>query len=173
MVTLVCAIFWYTLTDFVITILWNYKSDNTKMNWQRIVIYMFFDSGFGFNYIFPTVFVVIMIGFVVVFGIIISRFVQDARERRQNNSSPVLTVEASVVAKRADVSYHHHSANMDNMQNMQNMNYSTTTYYVTFQVPSGDRMELHVLDNEYGLLVEGDAGNLTFQGTRYLGFQRS
>ena len=131
---------------------------------------MFFDSGFGFNYIFPTFFVVILIGFVVVFGIIISRFVQEARERRQNNGSPVLTVEASVVAKRADVSYYHRAMNNDNMQNM---NYSTTTYYVTFQVPSGDRMELHVQDNEYGLLVEGDTGSLTFQGTRYLGFQRN
>ena len=112
----------------------------------------------------------ILIGFVVVFGIIISRFVQEARERRQNNGSPVLTVEASVVTKRADVSYYHRAMNNDNMQNM---NYSTTTYYVTFQVPSGDRMELHVQDNEYGLLVEGDAGSLTFQGTRYLGFQRN
>ena len=130
---------------------------------------MFFDSGFGFDFIFPTFFVVILIGFVVVFGIIISRFVQEARERRQNNNSPVLTVAASVVAKRADVSYYHRSMNTDNMQNM---NYSTTTYYVTFQVPSGDRMELRVQDNEYGLLVEGDTGNLTFQGTRYLDFQR-
>lgn len=132
---------------------------------------MFFDSGFGFDFIFPTFFVVILIGFVVVFGIIISRFVQEARERRQNNNSPVLTVAASVVAKRADVSYYHHRPM--NMDNMQNMNYSTTTYYATFQVPSGDRMELRVQDNEYGLLVEGDTGNLTFQGTRYLDFQRS
>ena len=131
---------------------------------------MFFDSGFGFDFIFPTFFVVILIGFVVVFGIIISRFVQEAHERRQNNNSPVLTVAASVVAKRADVSYYHRAMNTDNMQNM---NYSTTTYYATFQVPSGDRMELRVQDNEYGLLVEGDTGNLTFQGTRYLDFQRS
>ena len=27
--------------------------------------------------------------------------------------------------------------------------------------------------SQYGLLVEGDRGNLTFQGTRYLGFQRT
>ena len=25
---------------------------------------------------------------------------------------------------------------------------------------------------EYGLLIEGDKGNLSFQGTRYLGFER-
>jgi hypothetical protein len=48
----------------------------------------------------------------------------------------------------------------------------STTYYVTFQVESGDRMELQLAGNEYGLLVEGDRGKLTFQGTRYLGFER-
>ena len=37
---------------------------------------------------------------------------------------------------------------------------------------SGDRMELHLSGQEYGLLIEGDRGNLTFQGTRYLGFER-
>lgn len=47
-----------------------------------------------------------------------------------------------------------------------------TTYYVTFEVASGDRMELNITGQEYGLLVEGDWGDLTFQGTRYLGFQR-
>ena len=49
---------------------------------------------------------------------------------------------------------------------------SSTTYYVTFQVESGDRMELHVSGSEYGMLAEGDTGRLTFQGTRYLSFER-
>ena len=33
-------------------------------------------------------------------------------------------------------------------------------------------MELLIPREEYGMLVEGDQGSLTFQGTRYLGFQR-
>ena len=49
---------------------------------------------------------------------------------------------------------------------------TSTTYYATFQVASGDRMELHVGGREYGMLAEGDFGELTFQGTRYLGFAR-
>lgn len=49
---------------------------------------------------------------------------------------------------------------------------SSSTYYVTFQVESGDRMEFAVSGNEYGMLVEGDKGSLTFQGTRYLSFLR-
>ena len=45
-------------------------------------------------------------------------------------------------------------------------------YYVTFQVESGDRMEFEVSGTEYGMLAEGDSGELTFQGTRYLNFRR-
>jgi hypothetical protein len=43
---------------------------------------------------------------------------------------------------------------------------------VTFQVDSGDRMELSVSGSEYGMLVDGDRGKLSFQGTRYLSFER-
>ena len=49
---------------------------------------------------------------------------------------------------------------------------SATTYYVTFQVESGDRMELRLSGTEYGQLAEDDTGKLSFQGTRYLGFER-
>ena len=34
-------------------------------------------------------------------------------------------------------------------------------------------MELSMTGNEYGLLAEGDTGKLSFQGTRYLGFERA
>ena len=37
---------------------------------------------------------------------------------------------------------------------------------------SGDRIELKVSGKEYGMLVEQDSGILTFQGTRYLDFER-
>ena len=45
-------------------------------------------------------------------------------------------------------------------------------FHVTFQVESGDRMELPVSGREYGMLAEGDIGKLTFKGTRYLSFER-
>lgn len=75
----------------------------------------------------------------------------------------MLSVDAVVVAKRTNLSHHHH----DNMHNS-----SSTTYYITFEVDSGDRMELKVQGTEYGMLIEQDKGKLTFQGTRYLGFKR-
>jgi len=51
-------------------------------------------------------------------------------------------------------------------------NNSNTFYHITFEVESGDRMELQISGREYGLLAEGDVGKLTFQGTRYKNFER-
>ena len=51
--------------------------------------------------------------------------------------------------------------------------HTATSYYATFQVESGDRIEFLVSGTEYGMLAEGDSGKLTFQGTRYLNFQRN
>ncbi len=128
----------------------------------------FYPSG-GMNMMFSVIPVIIVIGFIFVFGTIIVRSIKGAKQWKRNNDSPVLSIPATVVAKRADVNYrHHHHHNMNTMSHTT----SSTTYYVTFQVESGDRMEFAVRDAEYGLLVEGDAGKLTFQGMRYLGFER-
>ncbi len=66
------------------------------------------------------------------------------------------------------VSHHHHHHGEGHMSHTT----TSTTYFVTFQVDSGDRMELPVGGYEFGMLAEGDRGKLSFQGTRYLGFQR-
>lgn len=71
-------------------------------------------------------------------------------------------------SKRQNVDVHHHNTGDNNAMHTT----TSTTYYVTFQVASGDRMELRVDGREYGQLAEGDFGELTFQGTRYLGFER-
>lgn len=110
--------------------------------------------------------------FFAVFALVIGTFIVTAvrgiGQWNKNNHSPRLTVEATVVAKRTNVSHHHHHNGVDNMGHTS----TSTSYHVTFQVASGDRMELNVTGQEYGMLVEGDFGDLTFQGTRYLGFQR-
>ena len=41
------------------------------------------------------------------------------------------------------------------------------------RLESGDRTEFNIYGEEYGLLAEGDCGKLTFQGTRYLSFERN
>lgn len=125
-------------------------------------------GGLG-NAMFAIVPVFVTIGFILVFSIVIVRFIKNAIQWKRNNESPILTVDATVVTKRTDVHHYQHNTGMDNMQDVS----SSTTYYATFQVASGDRMEFEIRDLEYGMLVENDKGRLTFQGTRYLGFERN
>lgn len=114
-----------------------------------------------FPLFFGATFLIVIVGF-------ISTFVKGVRQWNKNNHSPRLTVPVQVVAKRADVDSHHHH----DEDHVSYTNYSTT-YYATFQVESGDRMEFTLSGGDYGMMVEGDRGNLTFQGTRFLGFERT
>ena len=116
--------------------------------------------------VFPIFFVIVVVG---IFAVIIFAIVSSAVRWNKNNHSPLLTVSAKVAAKREDVSIHggHADANMSVGAS------SSTWYYATFEVESGDRMELTVPGKEYGMLAEGDMGRLTFQGTRFKGFERS
>lgn len=123
--------------------------------------------GFGFGIGFDLFGVMFTLVFVLVIGMFVVTAVKSISQWNRNNHSPKLTVPATIVAKRTNVSHHHHHGT--------GMHHTThsTTYYVTFQVESGDRMELNVTGYEYGMLIEGDRGNLSFQGTRYLGFERT
>lgn len=115
---------------------------------------------FLFPFFFFAVFGMVLIVFVVT-------LVRGIGEWRKNNNSPRITVPAKVVSKRTSVSHgHHHGAN-GHMHTT-----SSARYYATFEVESGDRMELALSGCEYGMLAEGDTGKLTFQGTRYLSFER-
>ena len=104
---------------------------------------------------FASIFQLVSLLFFVVFIAIIIRGI---RQWNKNNHSPRLTVPACVVAKRMQMHHQRHHVSTD--------------YFVTFQVESGDRIELSVSGTEYGMLIEGDNGRLSFQGTRYLGFER-
>ena len=111
--------------------------------------------------------VLFFIMFAVVIGTVAVTAVRGLTQWKRNNDSPRLTVPAAVVAKRADVSRRRHGGAGNHHHY-----HTSTAYFVTFEVESGDRMELYVAGPEYGTLVEGDRGKLTFQGTRYLGFER-
>lgn len=124
---------------------------------------------FGGSIVFFIVPVFVALGFIFVFGMIIVMSIRNMKQWKKNNQSPVLTVDAMVVTKRTNVSHYSNHAGTDNMNHMS----SSTDYYVTFEVISGDRLEFRIPDAEYGMLVEQDKGRLTFQGTRYLGFERT
>ena len=107
----------------------------------------------------------ILVAVLVVFTII-----RGLAEWNKNNQSPRLTVDAKVVSKRENTTHYQDNANYE-VTHAVTMR-TNTTYYVTFEVESGDRMEMCVDGQQYGMLAEGDSGKLTFQGTRYLGFDR-
>ena len=121
--------------------------------------------GFGLFSIMEFIFPIMFILFFILFAVIVIRSLM---QWNKNNHSPKLTVDATVVTKRTNVSRHHHNHGTNHMGHTT----TSTTYYATFQVESGDRMELQVDGYEYGMLVEGDHGKLSFQGTRYIGFER-
>ena len=121
--------------------------------------------GLGFDFFMFSIFPVIWsIMFLLIFGLIIVTIVRGLKQWNKNNHSPRLTVDARVLAKRHDVSRrrsageHHHYRTVN-------------TYYVTFEVESGDRMELRVTRVQYDTLYIGAQGRVSFQGTRYLGFE--
>ena len=108
--------------------------------------------GLGFG-IFGVLFMLMSALFLGVFIFIIVKLISG---NQRDKNSPVLSVAATVVTKRTHVAGDH----------------AHTSYFATFQVPSGDRMELRIPHDQFGYLVEGDRGTVTFQGTRFLSFQR-
>jgi Protein of unknown function (DUF2500) len=122
----------------------------------------FQEPGFGAgDWIFEFGPIFIGVIFVLVIGIFLFAIVKGISQWSHNNKQPQLTVPADVKTKRSRVS------------GGANDTSAHTTYFVTFEVESGDRMEFQVKPQDYGLLVEGDKGHLTFQGTRYKGFERN
>ncbi|KUF31072.1 MULTISPECIES: DUF2500 domain-containing protein [unclassified Lysinibacillus] len=113
---------------------------------------------FDDQFLFGSVFITII--FFIVFGSIAFIVVKGIISWSKNNSSPILTVPAKVVTKRT------------NIRGGSNNTGASTSYYVTFEELNGERHELKMNGHDYGLLVDGDFGILTYQGTRYHSFNR-
>ena len=115
----------------------------------------FFDPGILFS--------IVPLFFILVLAVIVYAFVKNAREWSRNNKQPVIPTPAKVVAKRQShfsrsaEAHHHHGS---------------TSYYVTFELVNGERIELSVTGSQYGMLAEGDQGVLSLQGSRFIDFAR-
>lgn len=103
-----------------------------------------------------------MIVFCLILVIFVVSIVYNLVRWLKNNNSPRIVANAKIVSKRTKYTRNHHD------------DFSTgySRYFVTFEFESKDRLELKVDSREYGLLAEGDIGKLSFQGTRYLSFER-
>ena len=120
--------------------------------------------GFSFDYIFSILF---FVAFLFVFSIFVLTGLKSITEWNKNNNSPKLTVDARVIKKRNQVS---NSDYLDHNGMIHTT--SSISYYVTFQVEREDQIEMRLSRKDYIMLVEGDYGKLTFQGTRYISFEK-
>lgn len=98
----------------------------------------------------------IFIGIVAL--IIIIQVVKETASYANSKAQPIVPVDAKVIEKRNYVSGGEHTH---------------TTYYATFELENGSRMEFKIPRDEVGLLIEGDKGVLEFQGDLYCSFKRS
>ncbi|MFC3748799.1 DUF2500 domain-containing protein [Paenibacillus sp. GCM10012306] len=114
----------------------------------------FFDGFLGDA---PPFFKIFLLVFLLVFIFIIFKTIQNWLAYK---TSPVTTGYYQAVAKRSEVwgGSGQHSAK--------------TSYYVTFEDEGGNRVELQVPNSAYGYIIEGDTGELIYQGTRLKDFQR-
>ncbi|MGY0374108.1 DUF2500 domain-containing protein [Clostridium sp. JNZ J1-5] len=108
-----------------------------------------------------------MVFFFIILCFIVFTIVSMIKSYHRNATSPILTEHAKVIAKRTEVSHHHYNT-ADNHSHSS----SHTRYYVTFETDAGQRMELTLSGKEFGLIAEGDIGNVTYQGEWYKTFKR-
>lgn len=99
---------------------------------------------------------------VLVVGVFVLALARILYSWRQDNRAPRLTVEAWVTDKHAHTQSQHAGAAHGVR--------TTTWYYVTFRVESGDELRFSVGRAVYHNLAVGVCGRLTFQGTRFLDF---
>jgi hypothetical protein len=72
-------------------------------------------------------------------------------------SLPIQSALAKVVAKRSEV---------------RGYKRFYTRHFATFEFKDGQRAELETSGPDFGLLVEGDYGKITYQGREFRGFER-
>ncbi|GAB6897372.1 DUF2500 domain-containing protein [Kineosporia succinea] len=110
----------------------------------------------AFGVIFVVFAVVILLVFLIVFAVIVIAVGKGISAWNRNNNSPVLTVPATVIGKRQETRRSDDS--------------SSTSYFLGFELPGHQRVELPIKGSQWGTLREGDRGRLTYQGTRFKGF---
>ena len=94
----------------------------------------------------------------VMFAIVGVLFVASLLNYFYNVAQPTVRRSARVISKRSETSGSDSSV--------------STNYFVTFESDGGERAEHRITGNEYGLISEGDSGELETRGSLYWGFRR-
>ena len=80
----------------------------------------------------------------------------------KQGQKPVYNMEAEVKGKRTLVE-----------ADPENPGASRTLYFITFHKRDGNRVELQVPGQDYGLAAEGDEGIMVWQGDEFIVFKRT
>ncbi len=97
--------------------------------------------------------VVIICLFIVVYRFVTKAF-DDKKEDKIAHAVPYITDHGTILKKR-----YTHWGDFNN------------TYYLSFQSDSGVVNEFEIDGNDYNLILEGDTGIITTQGSRFIGFE--
>ena len=111
--------------------------------------------------------------FVIPFIVVLVLLIVKLSRRSRDERSPLLTVPATVLAKRVDVVHHHNPVAGDTTGAHGYYITPSSNYRVTFRLESGEMKEFQVSEAEYAGLTEGDTGRLSHQGAIFRGFERT
>ncbi|OCT16487.1 hypothetical protein A8709_02095 [Paenibacillus pectinilyticus] len=111
------------------------------------------------GYLFLIIFISI---FILVIGTFLFVIIKSLMDWTSNNNAPIQDRHCLVVAKRMQL-----SSGSGHLSSV-----TSYSYYITFEFEDQSRLELSVERQPFGHILEGDRGNLTFQGTRFKDFVR-
>lgn len=97
----------------------------------------------------------------IILLMIVAKLTSKVNIEERQGDKPVYNMEASVKAKRTLVE-----------ADPEHPGASRTRYFVTFHKRDGNRVELEVPGEDYGLAAEGDEGVLVWQGDEFIVFKR-
>lgn len=99
-------------------------------------------------------------------GFLIYAVLRGVMDWNNNRHSQVTVVKAGVISKKEDEVQHYDAQTGA-------LNGVTSSYYVFFQVEDGGEvLRFHVSLREFRKLSEGDRGELKYQGSRFIGFEK-
>ncbi len=118
-------------------------------------------------------FLLIVLLFVILFlavsGSIVAIIVTSIVRKKRNDRADITTVDASVLEKHTTVQRHPVAGDVTGAHGYTRF----TSFHVTFQTAGNAQMTFDIEQTAYDALAEGDRGQLTYQGTRYVSFVHS
>jgi hypothetical protein len=120
-----------------------------------------YEFDYFFNVMFMLVFAIVAVTFIVI-------LVRGISEWNSNNHSPKLGVEATCVSKRTSVTHHNEPVAGDISGAHGYTHSSSTTYYASFEVESGDRMEFPYIRTAIRQVKRRRYGDSVISGNKIL-----